>query len=441
MAITTSGMISGIDYASIIQQLVSVKAAPVDQMLADKKRLERVKSSYTTLSSRVNDLKIAADALRTTSGFNSFTASSSDTTILDATASPSATANSSVIVVNALAKSHKIAADGVASATTVVASAAGSFNFTVGAGTLQSVAIDATTTITGLSDAINALNAGVSSSVVNDGTSYRLVLTAANTGVANQITINQNDTTLLFSTTLQVAQDASFTVDGLAITRSSNTIGDVLTGVSFTLKSANAAAPVTVTATRDTGEIEKKVVALVDRYNAVMSYIKTNNRYNLDTKSGGTLFGDSVSRSISDELRRIMTTPISGLPSTMNMLLQAGVTRDSLGVMSLDSAKLTAALNTNYDDVVNLFVKGTATNGFGKLVYDLASSINDTVDGRIAKKQEGLGKNIASLVMHITRKEQELTDYESSLRVRFSLLERTLAGLKAQGRFLSAGGF
>jgi len=441
MTITATGVISGIDTKSIIDQLVSVKNIPIDKMVSDKKNLEHVNSTYTTLASRVEDLKTAADALRSSTGFDNFTASSSDTAILDVTAGPTASANSSVIVVNAMAKSHKIAADGVATATTVVASAAGSFKFTVGAGTQQSVAVDATTTVTDLSDAINALGASVTASVVNDGTSYRLVLTSKTTGTANAITINQNDTTLLFPTTLQAAQDASLTVDGMAITRSSNTISDVIPGVTLNLKSANSATPVTVTATRDVGEIEKKVVALVDRYNAVMSFIKTNNRYNVDTKTGGPLFGDAVARSISDEVSRIMTSPISGLPSTMNMLLQAGVTRDSEGVMSLDSAKLKDVLNTNYDDVVNLFVEGTSTSGFGKLIFDLASSMVDTVDGRITKKQEGLSKNIASLVTHITDKEQEVSDYEASLRVRFTLLESTVAGLRAQGNFLKAGGF
>ncbi len=441
MTITATGIISGIDSKAIIGQLVSIKGLPIDQMVSDKKRLENVNSSYTTLSSRVDDLKAAADALRTTSGFASFTAASSDTTILDATAGTTSSANSSVVVVSALAKSHKIAADGVASATTIVASSAGSFNFTVGTGTMQSVAVDATTTITTLSDAITALNNGVTSSVVNDGTSYRLVLTAKSTGTTNAITINQNNTTLAFNTTLQAAQDASFTVDGLAVTRSSNTVSDVLTGITLTLKSANSATPVTVTSSRDVSEIEKKVVAFVDRYNAVMSYIKGHNRYDIDTKTGGTLFGDPVARSISDELSRIMTSSITGLPTTMNMLLQAGVTRDSTGVMSLDSAKLTDALNTNYEDVVNLFIEGTATSGFGKIVFDLASSLNDSVDGRITKQQEGISKNIATLTTNITTKEQELSDYEEALRVRFSLLESTLAGLKSQGQFLSAGGF
>jgi len=441
MTITATGIVSGIDSKSIIAQLVSVKGIPIDQMVSDKKKLESVNSAYTTLASRVDDLKTAADALRTTSGFASFSASSSDTTIVDAVADTTATANSSVIVVSALAKSHKIAADGVASATTVVASAPGSFNFTVGSGTMQSVAVDATTTVTGLSDAINALNSGVSSSVVNDGTSYRLVLTAKSTGTTNAVTINQNDTTLAFNTTLQAAQDAAFTVDGLAVTRSSNTVSDVLTGVTLTLKSANASAPVTVTSTRDVGEIEKKVVALVDRYNAVMSYIKSNNRYNIDTKSGGPLFGDAVARSISDEVSRIMTSSVTGLPSTMNRLLQAGVTRDSTGVMSLDSTKLKDALNTNYDGVVNLFVEGTSTSGFGKLIFDLTSSITNSVDGRITKKKEGISNHIASMTTHITDKERELATYEASLRVRFTFLESTLSGLKAQGNFLTAGGF
>ena len=437
MTITATGLVSSIDYDSIIQQLVSVKRLPVEQLYSDKKTLENIQSTYTTLSSRIDDLKTAADDLRTTSAFASFTSSSSDTTMLDVSASPTAVAGTSTIVINTLARSHKIAADGVASATTVIASAAGSFNFTVGTGTMQSVAVDATTTITDLSDAINALGAGVSASVVNDGTSYRLVLTAKSTGTANQITINQNDTSLVFSTTLQTAQDASFTVDGLAVTRSSNVVSDVLTGVTLTLKTADSTRPVTVSTTRDVGEIEKKVVALVDRYNAVMSYIKSNNRYDTDTKTAGTLFGDPVARSVYDELSRIMNSAITGLPSTMNRLIHVGITRDSDGVMSLDSTKFKDAINTNYDDVVNLFVESTSTSGFGKLVYDLADSMNNSVDGRVTKKQEGIGDNIASLTTTIDRKEQEISDYEASLRVRFSLLEKTLAGLKAQGQFLT----
>lgn len=436
MPITAAGLVSGIDYNAIIDQLVSVKSLPLDQLTADRKKLERTQTAYTTLQSRIDDLETAANDLKSLTGFDAFTSSSSDTTILEATASSTALAGSSVVVVNALAKSHKIAADGVAASTTVVSSAAGSFKFTVGTGTQQSVAVDATTTVTSLSDSINALNAGVSSSVINDGSSYRLVLTSKSTGLANQVTINQNDTTLAFNTTLQTAQDASITVDGLAITRSSNTISDVLPGVTLDLKSTGASAPVTVTTTRDVGEIEKKVVALVDRYNAVMSYVQQNNRYDTKTKSGGTLFGDPVARSVTDELSRIMTSKISGLPDTMNMLLQAGVTRDSKGVMSLNSTTLKDALNANYNDVVNLFVEGTTTSGFGKLVYDLAKSMNDSVDGRITKKQEGLGKHIAILKTNISSKDQEISDYEAALRVRFSLLESSLAGIKAQGQFL-----
>ncbi len=437
MTITATGLVSSIDYESIIKQLVSAKRTPVDQLYSDKDRLKNIQSAYDTLSSRIDDLKTAADDLRTASAFSSYTSSSSDTSILDVSASPAAIAGTSTIVVNTLAASHKIAADGVASATTVIASTAGSFNFTVGSGTMQSVAVDSTTTITDLSDAINALDAGVSASVVNDGTSYRLVLTSKSTGTANQITINQNDTSLVFSTTLQAAQDASFTVDGLAITRSSNVVSDVLTGVTLTLKTADPTRPVTVSTTRDVGEIEKKVAALVDRYNAVMSYIRSNNRYDRETKTAGTFFGDPVARSVYDELSRTMNSAITGLPDTMNRLLHVGITSDSDGVMSLDSTTLKDALSASYDDVVNLFVEGTATSGFGKLLYDLADSMNNSVDGRVTKKKEGLQDNITSLTTTIDSKEQEISDYEASLRVRFSLLEKTLAGLKAQGQFLT----
>lgn len=444
MAISaTSGLVSNIDYQSLITQLVSIRRQSVQQLSKEKSTLESANSAYSTLNSKVLDLKSAADALRTSSGFSVYAATSSDATLLGATASSSATAGTHSIVVSALAKAHKIAANGFASDTSTVAAGAGFFKFKVGSGTEQSISVDATTTLAGLKDSINALNAGVTASIVNDGSSpnpYRLILTSDSTGTSKALTITQNDTSINFATTLQAAQDASFSVDGLSMTRSSNTVTDAISGVSITLNSADAAKTVTLGVTRDTSAIKSKISDFVNKYNSIVSYIKSNNRYDKTTKTSGAFFGDPVARSIWDDLRRTMTGAVSGLPSTMNRLLHAGISSDTEGVMSVDGSKLSSALSTNFSDVVNLFVEGTTTSGFGKLVYDTANNISDYADGRIKSKQNGLTKNINALTTNIGNKETDLAAYEAQLRTQFTALETMLASLRTQGNYLKSLG-
>jgi len=441
---STSGLVSNIDYKSLIEQLVSIKRKPIDALEADKAKLEDTASAFSTLSSKVTDLRSAADDLRLTDGFKVFTTTSTDETILTASASSSASKGTFELVVSALAKAHKIAADGVASTTTLVASGAGSFKFTVGSGAEQTVSVDATTTLTDLQVAINNLSAGVTASIVDDGsgaTGQRLILTSDTTGTTSAVTITQNDTTLNFATTLQAAQDAAFTLDTLSFTRTTNTITDVITGVTIDLKSADAAKTVTLSVDRDTAELEKKIVSFTDKYNSVMSYIKDNNRYDSETGKAGPLFGDTIARTVLDDLRRLMTSEISSLPSTMNRLIHIGVTTDSEGKMLIDSTKLSDALSTDFDAVKNLFVDATltggTTNGFGGLLYDKADDLVNLSDGRITLRANGLNDNISNIDLTLSRKEYQLQLYEDGLRSQFTALETLLAGFKQQSGYLT----
>jgi flagellar hook-associated protein 2 len=435
----TSGVVSNIDYSSLITQLVNIRRQSITQLQTDKRGLEITNSAYSNLSSRVKDLISAADTLRTSTAFGSFKTTVSDSNAISASAGSGASYGSHSIVVSTLAKSHKIAADGVAADTSTIAAGAGSFSFQVGSGAVQNVAVDGTTTLTGLKDSINALNAGVTALVVNDGSGpnpYRLILTGTATGTTNGINITQNDTTLAFSTTLQAAQDATFNVDGMDFTRQTNSASDIIPGVSLDLFSADPTKTLTVTVSRDTESITASVKKLVDAYNGINSYIKMNNRYDADTKKASPFFGDSVARSIADDLRRVFSSAVSGLPDTMNRLLHVGISTDREGVMSLDSSKLKNALNSDFDGVVSLFTKGTATTGFAELIHETASSIDDYVDGRIKGRQDGLKKNMARIDQDIRQKETQLVSYEEQLRAQFTGLEGMLASLKGQSNAL-----
>ncbi|MBI5468105.1 MAG: flagellar filament capping protein FliD [Deltaproteobacteria bacterium] len=439
----TSGLVSNIDYQGLITQLVGIQKMSLTQLTTEKTTFEKARTAYGTLSTRVQELQTAADGLRTDAGFKVFTASISDSTILGATTSSTATTGSYNIVVTNTAKAHKILSTGVAAATTTVAAGAGSFSFQAGAGAVQTVSVDAATTITSLKDSINALNAGVTASVVNDGSAtnpYKLIIASNTTGAANGVTITANNTTLTFPTTMQAATDASFSVDGLTYTRSTNSVSDVITGVTLDLKAEDPAKTVTLTVNRDTASVQKKLTALVEKYNAVIGYVRANNRYDSNIKLGGPFFGDSVARSIQDDLRRVMSSAVSGLPGTMNRLLHAGITSDRDGVFSVDATKLTSALASNFDDVVNMFTDTTATKttkGFGGLIYDMANNITNAVDGRITNRQSGLTKNITNIERDIKNKEAQLEAYEERIRGQFTALETMLASLKQQSSYLA----
>ncbi|MEK6531685.1 MAG: flagellar filament capping protein FliD [Deltaproteobacteria bacterium] len=438
----TSGLISNIDYASLITQLVSLKKIPMTQLSAEKKTLSNQNTAYSNLNSRVNDLKTSAEALKTSDSFNVFSASTTSSTILGATAGSTATSGSYEVIVEALAKAHKVAANGLSSDTTagLVASGAASITLQVGTGTAQTINVDATTTLTGLKDSINTLDMGITASIVNDGdptNPYRLILTSDTTGTANALTITE-DTSLNFATTLQSAANATFKVDNLSFTRATNSVTDVITGVTLDLKSADAATTVTLSVARNVSAIQSKVSDLLNRYNGVVTYIKANNRYNTDTKVAGSLYGDTVARSIWDDLRRNMTGAISGLPSTMNRLIHVGVEIDKDGNFSLDSTKFTDAIESDFDGVMNLFIDGATTDGFGKRVYDLADDMTDTIDGRIQERIDGLAKNIKRIDFDISNKEKALTAYEEQLRTQFTALETMLSSIQAQGKFLAS---
>ena len=441
MAISaSSGISSGIDYETLIKQLVGIKRQSVTDLNNDKSDFEKTKGAYEKLRTAVATLSAAAEELKTAKGFGHFNTSVSNSSLFDATATSNASYGSFEVRVDAIAKSHKIAADGVATSADIIAGGAGSFSFQIGTGPVQTVAVDATTTITSLKDSINNLGAGVTASVVNDGdpaNPYRMILSSDTSGVANAITITQNDTALAFNTTLQAAQDASVNVDGLSYTRPTNNISDIITGVTLDLKSANPASTATLAVSRDTEQITEKLQALVDGYNGVVSLIKSKNRYDSENKIAGEFFGDSVARSIWEDLRRTMTGAIGALPGDMNRLLHVGITSDSEGVMKIDSARLKDALNTRFNDVVALFKEDPAgTKGFGGIMYDLTYNINDIVDGRIKNKQDGLSDGIRRVGRDILNKEAELVRYEDALRAQFMGLETMLATLQSQSSFL-----
>lgn len=207
MAITSSGLISGLKTDELITQLMNAERQPIKKLQERQTQYQLKMAAVLELKTKLGSFKSAIEALNSATKFNTKVASVTDTAdgdaLLSATTTSDASTGSYSIQVLQLAQAHIVAAQGWEDQnTTAIASAGGSFKFKVGsAGAVKSIGVTDSMTLQRLRDAINTADAGVSASIVNDGTGtnpYRLVLTAESTGSDNTIYITQNDTDLDF---------------------------------------------------------------------------------------------------------------------------------------------------------------------------------------------------------------------------------------------------
>ncbi len=198
--VSIPGLVSGIDYNSIINALVQAQQQPITNMQTQQQNDQGMISELQNFNLALNSLQNAAKTLGTLSDMQARSASVSDTTALTATAGSDATPGSYTLNLLQTAKGERIISEGFAdTGTTAVASGAGSFKFQVGSSAAVTVNVTAGMTLQGLADAINASGGGVQASIINDGSlvnPYRLILQSQTTGSANTLQVLQNDTSL-----------------------------------------------------------------------------------------------------------------------------------------------------------------------------------------------------------------------------------------------------
>ena len=286
MAITSAGVGSGLDVEGIVSGLMELERRPLTRLDTKESTYQSKLSAYGTVKSYLSTLQTAATSLATASTFTGKSASVSDSTVLSAAASSTAAAGSYSINVTQLAKYHAVRSNTNYAVSTETFNT-GTLSISVGGGTAVDVPITgANNTLAGISQAINEADAGVSASVINDGSTNRLVLTSKTSGSVGAISVVASDdgsggthalTQLqnagLFE--IQTADNAQFTVNGLAITRSSNTVTDVVEGLTLNLTKGTGASPgqATVTIATNTAATTTAIEGFVKAYNAAVEYL------------------------------------------------------------------------------------------------------------------------------------------------------------------------
>jgi flagellar hook-associated protein 2 len=444
MGVSVGGLASGLDTQSIISELMQVAQQPVT-LLQNREQAYQVKlSAYGSVQSALGDFQSAVDDLSGVDSFAATTGTSSDEDILTVSSSGTATLGSHSIVVSALAKAESMRSAAFTASTDEVGT--GTITIQVGTGDAVDVSIDSSNdTLAGIADAINSTDAGVTASVLDDGMgSVYLTLTSKETGADNTInvTITNGGSGQLDSlydsgafVTTQQAADSQLTVDGIDVERSSNTIDDLISGVTLNLKKADSAETVGVDISQDNDTIKGQVTAFVDAYNKLADELSKEQAYGGENGTSGPLLGDSTLRSITQRLADLLGGQVSGSQDGYDTLFSIGISLDRYGKLQVDDTQLTDALANHSSDVSNIF--SDATDAIGTSLSDYLDEVLDPVDGIITVKQSSIQGTISDLQDQQDRMQTRLDAQQQILQNQFNALEKLISGYQATGSYLT----
>ncbi|MBP9712215.1 MAG: flagellar filament capping protein FliD [Sterolibacterium sp.] len=450
-ALSSPGLGSGLDVNGLVSKLMSVEQRPLAALNTKEAGYQAKLSAFGSLKGALSSLQTAVGTLTSSSTFTSRTASGSDPTVLTATAANSAAVGSYAVNVTQLAKNLTIRSDTAYAAITDTFNT-GSLDITVGA-TTKTVTIDSTNnTLDGIRNAINAASAGVTATIVNDGSTNRLVLTAGNTGSAGAFTVAATDagsggtnvlTNLAYAggagvagatLRMQPADDAQLSINGLSVTRSNNTFSDVIEGLSFSLSKTGTS---NVTVSRNTSSISNALNGFIKAYNDVNKMLHDTTAFNASTGKASILTGDGAVRNIGSQLKSILGAQVSGLSGGVSSLSDLGVSVQKDGSLSVNGTKLQAALDNPAMDVVGLFTSNTSGNtGIGRRFSDaLSGMIGPT--GIISGKTEGINSSIADIGKQRSALQVKLTSIESRYRSQFTALDTLMSKMTQTTNYLT----
>ncbi|TFY90974.1 flagellar filament capping protein FliD [Pseudomonas nabeulensis] len=446
--ITSLGVGSGLDLDSILTSLQESKEASLLTPITNQETSVNAEiTAYGTLTSALTKLQTAAEALADSSLYDSLTTSLSGSGVTAATTSE-AVAGTYKLEVTQLAQAQSLTTNGIASKTTAL----GTGTLTLQVGTEDAVSITLTSsnnTLEGIRTAINASGAGVTASIVNDGsgTPYRLVLTSDSTGTESEMTVSYTSddssdaASSLFGydgssgnmTQTVEALDAQLTINGISISSQTNTVEDALQGVTLNLTATGTSQ--TLTIAQDTDAIYDAVSSFVSAYNSYVSTVDTLTSYDADADTAGELLGDSTTRRISTKLSSDLYSAVGS--GTFSYLSQLGISLEVDGTLSIDEDTLTSAITDNIDGVSEFFIGTDGKSGFiGQMTTDLDTYLDED-DGLIVARTDSLATKLEQLEDRYTEKQALIDSEMARWTEQFTQLDTLIASLSSTADYLT----
>lgn len=427
MPITFSGLASGLDSASMVEQLVAAEKSRATAIGTRVNQLNRQGTIVDDLAAKLRTFGDRARGLDVASEIRAVKADRSDTAHAGIAVSAAATDSSHTLRVATTARGQTVTSRTFA---TDVAGTLGDGSVTIdsAAGDPVTVAWTAADSLSVIAQRINDAGAAATASVLFDGTNYRLIASARATGTAAAPTFTDAGDGLAWSQPANVtlaARDAVFDLDGVTITRGSNLVADALPGVTLTLTAAHAAADADtiLTVATDRDAVRDKVKGLLDGFNAIDIALDIQLGYTGTTKGADTLFGDATLRRLQGALGRLATDEHAG-----KTLAGLGIQIDTGGRLTLDQTKFDAALARDPTAVEALFIGG----GLATKMADLTTDYTRSGDGILISKGNSIDARVKVFQHDIERIENAANELGERLTRQFTALEQAISAMKTQ---------
>jgi len=399
VSVTTSGTTnsSSIDWSALIQSAVDAKTAQADTISTTITNNEAKISAYQTLQSDLKTLYSGLSSLSTavvnslsTSAFATRSASLSATGDLSASSALSmsikngAATGDHTLTISQLATAQKVSGTAQSSQTDELGYS-GSFSIGLEGGSTADITVTSTMSLQDVVDAINAQTSttSVQASIVQvSSTSYQMVLTATKDAadisysstsgddIMNKLGVT--DSSGSYTNVIQEAQSAEFTLDGISLTRDTNDISDVLTGVTFSLLQATPdGTSVNISIDTDTSQIESALETFVTNYNAFRDEVVAQQATATDgtADSSAVLFGDGTMRNIMDALQNALNSTVGDMT-----MADLGLSFNEKNELELDTSTLSEILSTNLSGVTKLLSAQTTTSSSQLSVVNTGTS-------------------------------------------------------------------
>ena len=473
-----TGLGSGLDIEGLVTGLINAESAA--QLAIFTTRTEQATSlisGFGEISSSLATLQSSLTALESADTFSAVTASTSNSSYATISADPGAAGGSYSLDITTLAQRQSLVSDDFAATTTQVGT--GTLTINLGTPTYNVSPADTSTyssfssdnsvsaitvtissgsdTLADIRDAINAATSLVTASLVKNGTNYKLMLSPTDSGVAQSLSVSVTDTgdsnntddsglsQLAFNSTasnlsqVRAGSDAAFSINGMSLTSSSNTLTDVIDGVDITLLQATTS-PVTLTLADDFSVAENAVSELVTAYNSYVTTHASLTAYDTSTEVAGALLGDFTARTISDQLRAQLSTTIKSATGAYSSLSEIGVEVQVGGTLELDSTKFQAAMNADRDSVQAIFVDRTSN---GSTLAGFASTMDTLLDtftsstGIIEDRTDSIEDQMTDIAADEAEFNRRMESLEARYRSQFNALDSLLAEITATEDYLT----
>jgi flagellar hook-associated protein 2 len=439
ITVNTSGLLSssGFDVQGLVDSIIQADQAQEQPWKDQQTALTAQTNAIDQLNTDLASVNTSVQALTDVTGaFSQRVGVSTDNAIVGATVTNSAAGGDHTVVVNSLATKAVYNTTNTGIATGDSTLSGGSFTITVGSNS-QTIDIGGSTnTLNTIAAAINADSSlGVTASVIQNSNGAELAVVSNNTGAANDITLTpSSDSALTFAKPTNGA-DASATIDGIPVTSASNTVSNVIPGVSFQLNGQLPGSPVTVSVQANTDGAAQAINSFVSAYNQIITDINAQFAYSASSGTAGPLAGDATLRTVQEQLLQAVsgtTVAGSGTPTLGSL----GITENDDGTLTVDNSTLSNAIANQFSDVQSFFQD--PTSGFATQLSTVVNALNDPVNGAFTVELQGITSTQNGLTDDINNFEDNLVQVRQQLVTQLTNADDLLQQLPSQLNELNA---